>query len=193
MSSRHTLHQKKFGGTQKIVKLKKTSKNSCFALNKLKLAICVQSNCANYHLQTTKIQLMHTGLTVYLNIGSKISKSNREKFGTLCRSSRHTSVPRHTGWETLIYTLIKWPQTTFKKQKLLKYNIKYFILKKKKSCSVCRCNRTWNIFDPKFVFHLKKGKWRNTNPGGNSQNFSRKFVRFFLTLKCFYRVVSYRK
>jgi hypothetical protein len=29
--------------------------------------------------------------------------------------------------------------------------------------------------------------------GGNSQNFSRKFVRFFLTLKCFYIVVTHRK
>jgi len=30
---------------------------------------------------------MHTGLTVFLNIGSKISKSNMEKFGgTLCRA-----------------------------------------------------------------------------------------------------------
>ncbi len=94
----HTLHQKKFGGTPKNSKIKKTSKNSCFTLNKLKLSICVQSNCANNHLQTTKIQLMHTGLTVFLNIGSKISQSNREKFGgTLCRSSRHTSVPRQTG------------------------------------------------------------------------------------------------
>ncbi len=29
--------------------------------------------------------------------------------------------------------------------------------------------------------------------GGNSQNFLQKFVRFFLTLKCFYRVVIHRK
>jgi len=29
--------------------------------------------------------------------------------------------------------------------------------------------------------------------GGNSQNFLRKFVRFFLTLRCFYRVVIHRK
>jgi len=35
--------------------------------------------------------LMHTGLTVFLNIGSKINKSNRGKFGgKLCRSSWHT-------------------------------------------------------------------------------------------------------
>jgi hypothetical protein len=93
LSSRHTLHQKRFGGTPKNskIKKKKTSKSSCFALNKLKLAIGVQSNCPNYHLQTTKSQLMHTGFTGFLNIGSKISKSNREKFGgTLCSSSRHT-------------------------------------------------------------------------------------------------------
>jgi len=29
--------------------------------------------------------------------------------------------------------------------------------------------------------------------GGNSQNFLRKFVRFFLTLKYFYRVIIHRK
>jgi hypothetical protein len=29
--------------------------------------------------------------------------------------------------------------------------------------------------------------------GGNSQNFLRKFVIFFLTLRCFYRVVIHRK
>ncbi len=29
--------------------------------------------------------------------------------------------------------------------------------------------------------------------GGNSQNFLHKFVRFFLTLKCFYRVDIHRK
>jgi len=69
--------------------LKITSKNSCFTLNKLKLAKSVQSNYASP--SSNKIKLMHTGLTVFLNIGSKISKSNRKKFGgTLCRSSWHT-------------------------------------------------------------------------------------------------------
>jgi len=29
--------------------------------------------------------------------------------------------------------------------------------------------------------------------GGNSQNFLSKFVRFFVTLRCFYRVVINRK
>ena len=64
----HFASKKVWRDTKKIVKLKKTSKNSCFTLNKLKLAICVQSNCANYHLQTTKIQLMHTGLGLYFSI-----------------------------------------------------------------------------------------------------------------------------
>jgi len=79
LSSRHTLHQKKCGGTPKTSKtLQITSKNSCLTLNKPKLAMCIQSICANYHPQI-------------LNIGSKISKSNREKFvGTLSRSSQHT-------------------------------------------------------------------------------------------------------
>jgi len=29
--------------------------------------------------------------------------------------------------------------------------------------------------------------------GGNSQNFLDKYVRFFVTLRCFYRVVIHRK
>ncbi len=36
--------------------------------------MCVQSNCANYHLQTTNTRLFHTGLAVFLNIGSTLVK-----------------------------------------------------------------------------------------------------------------------
>jgi len=96
-SSRHTLHQKKFGCTSKTRKfLWSTSKKSSFILNKLKLAMCVQSNCANYHLQTTNTRLMHTGLAVFINIGSKISI-------VMGKNLASHLVARHTGWETLIY------------------------------------------------------------------------------------------
>jgi len=34
---------------------------------------------------------------------------------------------------------------------------------------------------------------RNKDQDGNSQNFLGKFVRFFVTLRCFYGVVIHRK
>jgi hypothetical protein len=59
--------------------------------------MCEQSNCTNYHPKTTNIQLIHTGLTLFLNIGSKMSKSNMEKFGgTLSRSSATAHRLRNT-------------------------------------------------------------------------------------------------
>jgi len=103
LSLQHTLHQKKFGGTPKTSKIIKiTSKNSCFTLNKLKLA----------NLQTTKTLLMHTGLTVFLNIGSKIRKKILVKnlvahflgaYGTL--ECRGTPVEKH--WSRLIQYFIE--------------------------------------------------------------------------------------
>ncbi len=43
------------------------------------------------------------------------------------------------------------------------------------------------------VFVHKDSKKHKKTMGGNSQNFLCKFVRFFLTLKCFYRVVINKK
>jgi len=48
---------------------------------------------------------------------------------------------------------------------------------------------------------MSYSKWRSKSrqrqkgvkQGGNSQNFLGKFVRFFVTLRCFYRVVIHKK
>jgi len=49
--------------------------------------------------------------------------------------------------------------------------------------------------DERSFINLKLGEemLKIKVPGGNSQNFLCKFVRFFLNLKCFYRVVIHRK
>jgi len=58
-----------------------------------------------------------------------------------------------------------------------------------------------NFFDSKYQFHerstssfyaQRSQKYKETL-GGNSQKFLRKFLSFFLTLKCFYKVVINRK
>jgi len=43
------------------------------------------------------------------------------------------------------------------------------------------------------INHKSVGIFAIKGQGGNSQNFLHKFVRFFLTLKCFYGVVIHRK
>ncbi len=51
------------------------------------------------------------------------------------------------------------------------------------------------LWNKGFHRYLKPSlfKFRLTKQGGNSQNFLGKFVRFFVNLRCFYRVVNNRK
>ncbi len=61
-------------------------------------------------------------------------------------------------------------------------------VKKGKNEEVGKC---WNT-NEKFICFVAV-KIRRTQEGGNSQNFLRKFLRFFVTLRCFNKVVNHIK
>jgi len=78
-----------------------------------------------------------------------------------------------------------------------KGNLKYFLNFKGKGHIEVSSKLILNFLTSDFVktdFELRNCRLTLQRAlGGNSQNFLSKFVRFFVTLRCFYKVVIHRK
>ncbi len=67
---------------------------------------------------------------------------------------------------------------------------------------IINCENKWAHFESyewnnRFRFRISNLlyyiRFKNSEQGQNSQNFLGRFIRFFITLRCFYRVVIHRK